>query len=229
MFDWDAKVYWNRTENDQIKTGHTSTTAIRLLRRRARQCGLRLYRHNRGYLLDTVGIDVYNTTRFDICDWRHAVTYGLDAFQDKVTTSDLRGTSDVTTPGGQRTVSGGFVQWKANYTSCSRWSARSVTTITSWNRGDDVRRGGDRLSPKITVGLMPVAVLDALCQLCRRLPRASITETLVNGPHAGAAVNARSSAVRRARRDPVPIRHSASCPIRTCGPRSARTRRSAST
>src|SRR4029079_14029857 len=25
-FDWDAKVYWTRTENDQIKTGHTSTT-----------------------------------------------------------------------------------------------------------------------------------------------------------------------------------------------------------
>ena len=43
-FDWDAKVYWNRTDNDQIKTGHTSTTGVDLLRRRPRKCGLRLYR-----------------------------------------------------------------------------------------------------------------------------------------------------------------------------------------
>jgi hemoglobin/transferrin/lactoferrin receptor protein len=39
-FDWDAKIYWNRTENDQIKTGHT----IGLLWRRARQCRVRLHR-----------------------------------------------------------------------------------------------------------------------------------------------------------------------------------------
>ena len=67
--------------------------------------------------LDTVGVDVHKTTRFETYDWRHAVTYGFDAFQDKVSTEDLRGTSEVTTPGGRRTVSGGFVQWKANYTS----------------------------------------------------------------------------------------------------------------
>ena len=90
---------------------------VDLLRRRSRKCGLRLIGSNRGYLLDTVGVDVYNTTRFETDDWRHAVTYGLDAFQDKVSTEDIRGTSEVTTPGGRRTVSGGFVQWKANYTS----------------------------------------------------------------------------------------------------------------
>ena len=32
----------------------------------------------RGYHLDTVGIDVYNTTRFNVGDWRNAVTYGFD-------------------------------------------------------------------------------------------------------------------------------------------------------
>ena len=45
LFDWDAKVYWNRTENDQIKTAHTSTTrSPPICGRRARQCGLRLHR-----------------------------------------------------------------------------------------------------------------------------------------------------------------------------------------
>ena len=63
-------------------------------------------------MLDTLGVDVNNTTRFDVGDWRNAVTYGVDAFRDNVVTSDARGNSNVTTPGGQRTVSGGFMQLK---------------------------------------------------------------------------------------------------------------------
>ena len=47
--------------------------------------------------------------------WRNALTYGVDAFQDNVKTSDSRGNSNITTPGGLRTVSGGFVQLKNNY------------------------------------------------------------------------------------------------------------------
>ena len=168
-FDWDAKVYWNRTENDQIKTGHTSATASTYCGGVPGNAVSGCIGSNRGYQLDTIGVDVHNTTRFETYDWRHAVTYGLDAFQDKVATNDLRGTSDVTTPGGQRTVSGGFVQWKANYTSLlevigglryDNYQLSSATTST----------GGDRLSPKITVGLMPTADPDALCQLRRRLP-----------------------------------------------------------
>ena len=183
---------------------------------------------NRGYLLDTVGVDVHNTSRFETYDWRHAVTYGLDAFQDKVVTADLRGTSEVTTPGGQRTVSGGFVQWKANYTSLlevvgalryDNYQLESATTSS----------GGDRLSPKITVGLMPTAVLTPYASYAEGYRAPSITETLVNGPHAGATSTIPSSVVRRVPRDPAPIRHSASFPIRTFAPKSARTRRSAST
>ena len=43
------------------------------------------------------------------------MTYGVDAFNDEVATFDSRGNSNVTTPGGERTVSGGFVQLKSNY------------------------------------------------------------------------------------------------------------------
>ena len=157
---------------------------------------------NRGYLLDTFGIDVHNTSRFETGDsWRHAITYGLDAFQDKVTTNDLRGTSEVTTPGGRRTVSGGFVQWKANYTSMlevvgalryDNYKLESGTTSS----------GGDRLSPKITVGLLPTAIVTPYVSYAEGYRAPSITETLVNGPHAGATTTIPSSVVRRARPGP---------------------------
>ena len=186
-FDWDAKVYWNRTENDQIKTGHTSTTPSAFCGGVPGNAVSGCIGSNRGYQLDTIGVDVYNTTRFETYDWRHAVTYGLDAFQDKVVTNDLRGTSDVTTPGGQRTVGGGFVQWKANYTSLlevigalryDNYQLSSATTST----------GGDRLSPKVTVGLMPTAILTPYASYAEGYRAPSITETLVNGPHAGATI-----------------------------------------
>ena len=187
LFDWNAKVYWNRTENDQIKTAHTNTAGNNAF------CGglpgnpvSGCIGSNRGYLLDTVGVDVYNTSRFEYADWRHAITYGLDAFQDKVVTADLRGTSDVTTPGGRRTVSGGFVQWKANYSTLleavgalryDNYQLESGTTSS----------GGDRLSPKITVGLMPLAMLTPYASYAEGYRAPSITETLVNGQHAAAS------------------------------------------
>ena len=187
-FDWDAKVYWNRTENDQIKTFHTSTIPSAFCGGVPGNAVSGCIGSNRGYQLDTVGVDVHNTTRFETYDWRHAVTYGLDAFQDKVVTADLRGTSDVTTPGGKRTVSGGFVQWKANYTSllevvgALRYDNYQLESATASS-------GGDRLSPKITVGLMPTAVLTPYASYAEGYRAPSITETLVNGPHAGATVN----------------------------------------
>ncbi|MET4752728.1 TonB-dependent hemoglobin/transferrin/lactoferrin family receptor [Bradyrhizobium sp. RT11b] len=187
-FDWDAKVYWNRTENDQVKTAHTSTTPSVFCSGVPGNAVSGCIGSNRGYLLDTVGVDVYNTTRFDTGSWRHAVTYGLDAFQDKVSTQDRTGTSEVTTPGGQRTVSGGFVQWKANYTSmlevigALRYDNYQLSSASSSS-------GGDRLSPKITVGLVPTAVVTPYVSYAEGYRAPSITETLVSGPHSGATVN----------------------------------------
>lgn len=188
LFDWSSKVYWNRTENDQIKTGHTTATPSAF-------CGgvpgnpvSGCIGSNRGYLLDTFGIDVHNTSRFEVGDWRNAVTYGLDAFQDKVTTNDLRGTSEVTTPGGKRTVSGGFVQWRANYT--------SLLEVVGALRYDNYKlesgatsSSGDRLSPKITIGLLPTAVVTPYISYAEGYRAPSITETLVSGPHSGATIN----------------------------------------
>jgi hemoglobin/transferrin/lactoferrin receptor protein len=185
VFDWDAKVYWNRTENDQIKTFHTSTTASTFCGGVPGNAVSGCIGDNRGYLLDTVGFDAHNTSRFEYADWRHAVTYGADAFQDNVKTADLRGTSDVTTPGGRRTVSGGFVQWKATYSTL----LETITALRYDNyqlESGATSSSGDRLSPKITVALMPVAVVTPYASYAEGYRAPSITETLVNGPHAGA-------------------------------------------
>jgi hemoglobin/transferrin/lactoferrin receptor protein len=183
-FDWNATLYGNRTDNDQVKTYHNSTSG-------AAFCGAGNAGNNisgcvgdkRGYLLDTVGIDVNNTTRFNVGGWRNALTYGFDAFQDDVKTFDSRGNSNVTTPSGQRTVSGGFVQLKNNY---STWL--EIVSAIRYDRYDldsgNVSGGGDRFSPKITVGVTPVAGFTPYVSYAEGYRAPSITETLINGSHA---------------------------------------------
>ena len=166
-------VYGNRTDNDQIKTYNNRITTG------GGVCTLGNPGNNisgcvgdrRGYLLDTIGIDVNNTTRFNVGDWRNALTYGFDAFQDEVNTFDSRGNSNVTTPGGERTVSGGFVQLKKNY---STWL--EVVSAIRYDRYDlQLADGVDRRRPLLAEDhgrRHAGGGLHALCQLCRRLSRA---------------------------------------------------------
>ncbi|WP_398480211.1 TonB-dependent hemoglobin/transferrin/lactoferrin family receptor [Tardiphaga sp.] len=190
LFDWDAKVYWNRTENNQVKVSHNGTTAL------GNCVGVGLGNNitgcvgdQRGYEIDTFGFDVHNTSRFEFGDWRHALTYGADGFRDEVKTSDSHGNSNITTPGGERTVTGGFVQWKANYTSLlevvgalryDNYTLSSVLGSTS----------GDRLSPKITVGLLPTGVITPYVSYAEGYRAPSITESLISGAHVATSTGA---------------------------------------
>ena len=186
LWDWNMSLYGNRTDNDQTKTYHYSTTGAAL-------CGNGNAGNNisgcvgdkRNYVLDTLGIDVNNTTRFNVGDWRNAVTLGIDAFQDDVRTSDSRGNSNITTPSGLRTVSGGFAQLKQNYSTWlevvsairyDRYDLHSPTVATSG--------GGDRFSPKITIGVTPVAGFTPYVSYAEGYRAPSITETLIAGGHA---------------------------------------------
>ncbi len=125
LFDWDAKIYWNRTENDQTKILHTSPTSA------FGQCTTAnpgnpisgCVGDPRSYDLNTFGFDVHNTSRAETGDWRHAFTYGLDGFQDKVKTFDETGNSFATTRLAGHRV--GASSYKANYAACWRSSARS--------------------------------------------------------------------------------------------------------
>jgi hemoglobin/transferrin/lactoferrin receptor protein len=191
LFDWNATLYGNRTENNQVKTYNNRITAG------GTTCTLANPGNNisgcvgdrRGYLLDTVGIDVNNTSRFNFGDWRNAVTYGLDAFQDDVSTSDSRGNSNITTPGGRRTVSGGFVQLKNNYAtwlevvSALRYDHYELNS-SGTAAGVNTSSSGDRLSPKITVGITPVAGFTPYASYAEGYRAPSITETLIAGGHA---------------------------------------------
>jgi hemoglobin/transferrin/lactoferrin receptor protein len=184
-FDWNASLYGNRTDNDQLKTYNNRITTG------GGVCSLGSPGNNisgcvgdrRGYLLDTVGVDVNNTTRFNVGSIRNALTYGFDAFQDDVNTFDSRGNSNVTTPSGQRTVSGGFVQLKQNY---STWL--EVVSAIRYDRYDldsnKVSAGGDRFSPKITLGVTPVAGFTPYVSYAEGYRAPSITETLISGGHA---------------------------------------------
>jgi hemoglobin/transferrin/lactoferrin receptor protein len=185
LWDWNMSLYGNRTDNDQTKIYHNSTAGTAF-------CGGAFGNNisgcvgdKRGYVLDTLGIDVNNTTRFNVGDWRNAVTLGLDAFQDDVKTFDSRGNSNVTTPSGLRTVSGGFAQLKQNY---STWF-EAISAIR-YDRYDlhspfvATGGGGDRFSPKFTVGVTPVPGFTPYASYAEGYRAPAITETLIAGAHA---------------------------------------------
>jgi hemoglobin/transferrin/lactoferrin receptor protein len=184
LFDSHVSFYGNRTENDQTKTYHYSTSG-------AAYCGAGNFGNNisgcvgdkRGYTLDTFGFDANNTTRFNVGDWRNAVTYGVDAFQDDVITTDSRGNSNITTPSGIRTVSGGFLQLKQDYSSW--FEAVSAIRYDRYNlQSGSTNTGGDRFSPKITLGVTPVAGFQPYVSYAEGYRAPSITETVISGAHA---------------------------------------------
>ncbi len=183
IFNWDANVYWNRTHSDQTKTYHNSAAP-------SAYCGGGLSGNNitgcvgdkRSYTINTAGFDVHNTSRFDIGGWRNALTVGGDAFQDNVTTADTRGASNVTTPGGERTVSGAFVQLKSSYAS---WlEIVSAVRYDQYNlKSAGITSSGDRVSPKITVGVTPIAGFTPYVSYAEGYRAPAITETLISGAH----------------------------------------------
>ncbi|MGY8709086.1 TonB-dependent hemoglobin/transferrin/lactoferrin family receptor [Bradyrhizobium sp. 18BD] len=184
LFDSHVSIYGNRTDNDQTKIYHYSTSG-------AAYCGAGNVGNNisgcvgdkRGYGLNTFGFDANNTTRFNVGDWRNAVTYGVDAFQDDVITTDSRGNSNITTPSGIRTVSGGFMQLKQNY---GTWfEAISAIRYDRYHlESGKTYTGGDRFSPKITLGVTPVAGFQPYVSYAEGYRAPSITETVISGAHA---------------------------------------------
>jgi hemoglobin/transferrin/lactoferrin receptor protein len=195
LFDWNAKIYWNRTENEQIKLANASNSnPPGATGSRCRTLGLQgnnvtgCVGDERSYRIDTYGFDAYNTSRIDAGDFRHAFTYGADGFLDRVNSIDTGGTADLTTPNGERTVLGAFAQWKLNYASLVE--VISAARYDNYRLNSNIGGGsGDRLSPKVTIGLMPAAVLTPYVSYAEGYRAPSVTETLVNGAHVSATPN----------------------------------------
>jgi hemoglobin/transferrin/lactoferrin receptor protein len=185
LFDWDSKVYWTRTDNDQTKTYNNRITTG------GGTCSLAAPGNNvsgcvgdpRSYRIDTVGLDLHNTTRADFGGLRNAFTYGIDGFQDEVTSRDFRGNGNVTTPSGKRTISGGFLQWKANYSSWLEIVSAARYDHYQLSSGS-TSSSGSRVSPKITIGVTPVPGITPYVSYAEGYRAPSLTETVISGAHA---------------------------------------------
>jgi hemoglobin/transferrin/lactoferrin receptor protein len=170
LFDFDSNVYWTRTVQEQVKTCCTSSPITGVLGSK------------RTFAIDTTGFDLHNTSRFELGMIRNAITYGVDAFFDEVNVTDPTGTGALFTPNGRRDVAGGFVQWKAEIGSLLE--VISAARYDSYKlEGGGFTSEGDRISPKITVGIKPVTGVTVYGTYAEGFRAPAVTETLVNGTH----------------------------------------------
>jgi hemoglobin/transferrin/lactoferrin receptor protein len=177
LFDFSGSAYWTQTSADQRKiAGGPGTTFS------SGPIG-----SVRNFTIDTVGFDLNNTSRFDTGPLRHAFTYGIDHFTDRVSVVDPAGTGDLFTPNGERRVSGGFVQLKSNYSS---WlEVIGALRYDSYELdGGAVSSSGDRVSPKVTVGITPVPWFTIYGTYAEGYRAPAISETLISGLHPAPAL-----------------------------------------
>ncbi|BAR97650.1 TonB-dependent hemoglobin/transferrin/lactoferrin family receptor [Blastochloris viridis] len=174
LFDFDGSVYWTRTDMEQTKVGGSSGPITGDLGAK------------RSFKIDTSGFDLHNTTRFETVALRHALTYGVDYFKDEVETDDSTGASDMSTPSGERSVYGGFLQWKLNYSSW--FELISAARYDGYElEGGGTSSEGDRISPKVTLGITPAPWFTVYGTYAEGYRAPAVTETLVAGAHPGYA------------------------------------------
>lgn len=172
LFNFDGSAYWTQTDTNQRKIRGTNSAISGAMG------------STRTFTIDTYGADLNNTSRFDTGPVRHAFTYGGDWFQDKVHVVDPTGTGDLFTPDGQRTVNGGFTQLKSNFSS---WlEVISALRYDSFKlTGGTASSSGERVSPKLTVGITPVQWFTLYGTYAEGYRAPAITEVFVSGVHPG--------------------------------------------
>lgn len=175
LLDLSIKGYHTTTHNDLTFLSDTASGLYGCLGTRA---GNRIT-----YDIETSGFDAHNTAHFDTGALAHALTVGGDAVGNRVRTTDNAGGFGAAfTPSGRRTLAGAFVQDEVRY---ARW-LRVVGALrydTYELSGGPYRSSGDRVSPKITVGVSPFAGIEVYGTYAEGYRAPSITETLVQGLH----------------------------------------------
>ncbi|MCA0433257.1 MAG: TonB-dependent hemoglobin/transferrin/lactoferrin family receptor [Proteobacteria bacterium] len=144
---------------------------------------------HRVFDISTTGIDVYNTSVFETGTVKHTVTYGVDAFRDKVEVVDPVGTASLYTPSGKRSAAGAFVQDQIDLSSWLQFivAGRYDTYQLS---SEAAESDGSHFSPKATVVLKPfegssLSGLHFYGTYAEGYRAPSITETLISGTHPG--------------------------------------------
>ncbi|MCZ8547668.1 TonB-dependent hemoglobin/transferrin/lactoferrin family receptor [Mesorhizobium qingshengii] len=134
----------------------------------------------------TAAIDIWNTSRFETGGVAHELTYGGDWVNDDVETGGTAGGDSFYTPSGKRNVSGAYVQDKLT------WDWLEIIAglrYDSYSLKDSTHEtSGDRLSPRITVGVSPfesasLAGLQFYGTYAEGYRSPSLTETLISGNH----------------------------------------------
>ncbi|GGK35215.1 TonB-dependent hemoglobin/transferrin/lactoferrin family receptor [Salinarimonas ramus] len=163
--DATVQAWSTRTRTDQVQTTGTPPSLGA----------------ERSFEIVTTGVDAFNTSRFDVGPVAFALTYGVDAFRDEVTVRDPIGSADLYTPSGERTVWGGFVQSQAS------WGMLDLVGAVRFDAyelsGGGLTSQGDRVSPKLTIGLRPIEGLQIYGTYAEGYRAPSVTETLVAGVH----------------------------------------------
>jgi hemoglobin/transferrin/lactoferrin receptor protein len=141
--------------------------------------------------IGTTSFDIWNTSRFETGAVSHELTYGGDWVSDDVDTSGAAGGDSFYTPSGRRTVWGAYIQDKLS------WDWLEVVAGLRYDnynlKGGGVDNSGDRVSPRITVGVTPFdqASLDGLQfygTYAEGYRSPSLSETLIIGLHPATVV-----------------------------------------
>jgi hemoglobin/transferrin/lactoferrin receptor protein len=171
--DFSSKVYYSTTENRQRMVSPDATYAMLGAVPGSRASDK----------IGTFGLDIHNTSRFDTGPVSHALTIGGDSAWDDVTTKDAAGGYlSALTPGGNRRISGAFIQDELRY---GGW-LRVLGALRYDNyelSGSGVSSNGGRLSPKLTVGVTPFTGIEFYGTYAEGYRAPSITETLIAGTH----------------------------------------------
>jgi len=140
LIDFEANAYYNRTRADQFQVWPAAS-----------------FGNSRYYDVSTAGFNLRNSSRFDAWDIAHTLTYGLDYYE-------LTGNSDASHFGaGEQQGYGGFVQWQGDYhewlqlIAAVRYDGYQLDGETRTKPPVDASISGSRWSPRLTVGVTPVA------------------------------------------------------------------------
>ena len=176
-----AKYSFSRPDNDWVNLNATVYNTITDTQQRRVSGNALQFGQSRFFKINTSGVDISNTTRFDLGGPTLALTYGGDYFRDRVNTFDQFGNGDELTPSGERSVYGGFVQGQL------KWSIVDVIGAVRYDgyalSSERQKSSGDRISPKLTLGITPVKGFQLYGTYAEGYRAPAITETLVEGLH----------------------------------------------
>jgi hemoglobin/transferrin/lactoferrin receptor protein len=144
----------------------------------------------RSFSVDTTGSDIFNTSRFTFGSVKLALTYGGDIFKDEVVNIDPFEGGDVFTPSGERTVYGTFAQSRLTFfeivdlIGAVRYDHYNLQgTVVTSSGTDDIETEGERVSPKVTLGVTPQKWITVFGTYAEGYRAPAVTESFVSGFH----------------------------------------------